>query len=151
MREIFCQTSRDYLRAAFEDLADAPDANVFAPAMEIITQSIENGEISKLVIIYTQFISSLSQKATLYQMLPIDLSTVENLPDVQKVYEFEPETTEVLDEGIRLYLEAKLMQAKIESAAAEHAMRMVAMGNANRNAKDLVDGLTLELNTVRQA
>jgi F-type H+-transporting ATPase subunit gamma len=43
------------------------------------------------------------------------------------------------------------MQAKIESAASEHAMRMVAMGNANRNASDLIDNLTLELNATRQA
>jgi F-type H+-transporting ATPase subunit gamma len=43
------------------------------------------------------------------------------------------------------------MQAKIESAASEQAMRMVAMGNANRNATDLIDDLTLELNATRQA
>lgn len=140
------------LRGVFEDLADAPDVNVFSPAMKTITQAIENGEISKLIIVYTEFISSLSQKATAYQLLPVDLPTVgDGSQSAQKVYELEPETRDVLEEGIRLYLEAKLMQAKIESAAAEHAMRMVAMGNANRNAKDLVDSLTLELNTVRQA
>ncbi len=57
----------------------------------------------------------------------------------------------LLDEALRLYFEAKLMQAKVESAASEHAMRMVAMGNANRNASDLIDNLTLELNATRQA
>jgi hypothetical protein len=43
----------------------------------------------------------------------------------------------VLEEALRLYFESQLMQARIESAASEHAMRMVAMGNANRNAGDL--------------
>lgn len=139
------------LRAAFEDLADVPDVNVFAPAMEIIRDGLNNGEISKVVIINNQFISSLVQKANSYQLLPIDLLVVEETSAANRVYELEPETGEVLDEAIRIYLEARLMQSKVESAAAEHAMRMVAMGNANRNAKELVEGLTLELNTVRQA
>src|SRR5205085_2794384 len=71
--------------------------------------------------------------------------------EAHRVYEFEPDTTEVLEEAIRLYAAARLMQARIESAASEHAMRMVAMGNANRNASDLIDNLTLELNATRQA
>ncbi len=83
--------------------------------------------------------------------MPIDLSDVEQSADPAKVYEFEPEITDVLEESIRLYCEAKLMQSKIESAASEQAMRMVAMGNANRNATDLIDSLTLELNATRQA
>src|SRR5581483_12500706 len=124
--------------------------NVFAPAMEMVQEELNAGNIGKIVIIYTQFLSSLSQKATAVQLLPVDLSTLQN-DQPAKVYEFEPELKDVLDEGIRLYLEAKLMQTKIESAASEHAMRMVAMGNANRNASDLIDNLTLELNATRQA
>lgn len=66
-------------------------------------------------------------------------------------YEFEPEISDVLSEGMKLYFVGKLMQARVESAASEHAMRMVAMGNANRNASDLIDDLTLEFNATRQA
>lgn len=138
------------LRGAYEDIADVPDVNVFAPAMEMIINGLANNEIGKVVIIYTQFVSSLTQKATALQLLPVDLSAQTGEPD-HKVYEFEPDITDVIDEGIRLYLEARLMQAKVESAASEHAMRMVAMGNANRNASDLIDNLTLELNATRQA
>jgi F-type H+-transporting ATPase subunit gamma len=138
------------LRGAYEDLADVPDANVFAPAMDMIIDGLTNGEIGKIVIVYTRFVSSLTQTATALQLFPIDLTqTSDETP--HKVYEFEPDITDVLDEAIRLYLEARLMQAKVESAAAEHAMRMVAMGNANRNASDLIDNLTLEFNATRQA
>jgi F-type H+-transporting ATPase subunit gamma len=137
------------LRGAYEDLEDAPDPNVFAPVMEAVIDGMAQGEYGKVVLVYTQFISSLTQKATLIQILPPQQPQDENSPKI--VYEFEPDITDVLDEGIRLYLEARLMQAKIESAAAEHAMRMVAMGNANRNASDLIDNLTLELNATRQA
>jgi F-type H+-transporting ATPase subunit gamma len=94
----------------------------------------------------------LVQKATSFQFLPVDTTPVAENENVDhRVYEFEPDTTDVLDEAIRLYSAAKLMQARIESAASEHAMRMVAMGNANRNATDLIDDLTLELNATRQA
>lgn len=141
------------LKGAYEDLADVPDINVFASTMDTITGGLANGEIGKVVLIFTQFVSSLTQKATAIQLLPIDLSQTVQNPDENPniVSEFEPDITDVLDEGIRLYLQARLMQAKIESAASEHAMRMVAMGNANRNASDLIDNLTLELNATRQA
>jgi len=139
------------LRGTYENIADVPDPEIFAPVMEMIQQQLIQGEIGEVVILYTQFISSLSQKATAFQLLPIDLSTVTTPEAQSKVYEFEPEVSDVLDEAIRVYSEAKLMQAKIESSASEQAMRMVAMGNANRNASDLIDGLTLELNATRQA
>ncbi|PJE65261.1 F0F1 ATP synthase subunit gamma, partial [Candidatus Saccharibacteria bacterium CG10_big_fil_rev_8_21_14_0_10_47_8] len=57
----------------------------------------------------------------------------------------------VLVEAIKLYLEAQLMRAKVDSSASEYAMRMMAMNSANRNASDLIDHLTLELNASRQA
>lgn len=139
------------LRGAYEDIADNPDPNVFAPVLDLISQETASGAIGRVVIIYTQFISSLNQKATAFQLMPVDLSSIEASGEPSKVYEFEPEVGDVLDEAIKLYSQAKLMQSKIESAASEHAMRMVAMGNANRNASDLIDGLTLELNATRQA
>ncbi|HLY67516.1 MAG TPA: ATP synthase F1 subunit gamma [Chloroflexota bacterium] len=138
------------LRGAYQDLPDVPDINVFGPAMEMAIDGLASGQIGKVVIIYTQFVSSLSQKTTAVQLFPFDLSQASDEAD-RRVYEFEPDITDVLDEGIRLYLEARLMQAKVESAASEQAMRMVAMGNANRNASDLIDNLTLELNATRQA
>ncbi len=139
------------LQGTYTDIADAPDVNVFAPVMEMIKQNLESGETSRVILIYTQFISSLSQKTTAVQLLPIDTNPPEGITETQKVYEFEPAIDDVLDEAIRLYIEAKLMQARVDSAASEHAMRMVAMGNSNRNASDLIDGLTLELNASRQA
>jgi F-type H+-transporting ATPase subunit gamma len=102
-------------------------------------------------LVYTEFVSALAQKVKLSPLLPITLP--EDAPEEENkiVYEFEPNLEAVLEEALRLYFESQLMQARIESAASEHAMRMVAMGNANRNAGDLIDGLTLELNATRQA
>ncbi len=140
------------LIGAYEDIADIPEANVFAPLQEAIAANMIEGKISSVKIIYTEFLSSLNQRAISSQLLPIDpLVAAENQLPKEIAYEFEPEIADVLNEGMKLYFEAKLMQARVESAASEHAMRMVAMGNANRNASDLVDNLTLELNATRQA
>lgn len=156
----FAQLGGIELIGAYHDIADIPEANVFAPIQEAITRSMLEGLISGIKIIYTEFLSSLNQRVTLYPLLPLVLSVGDknqlpagrqDQPLGEVVYEFEPEIEDVLAEGIKIYFEAKFMQARVESAASEHAMRMVAMGNANRNAGELIDNLTLELNATRQA
>lgn len=150
----FARLSDISLVAAYVDVADAPDTNVFAPVLETIGNGFENGDFNNVVLVYTQFISALSQKVQSSQLLPIRLPevTVEDKQDTSTiVYEFEPSLESVLEQALKLYFEAQLMQARVESATSEHAMRMTAMGNANRNAGELIDDLTLELNATRQA
>jgi F-type H+-transporting ATPase subunit gamma len=145
------------LLGTYTDVEDIPETNIFAPVIDSIEHGINNGDFSSVVIIYTQFISALVQKAQAKQLLPITVPEAgtnnagSNEEIDNKVYEFEPSLESVLEEALRLYFEASLMQARIESAASEHSMRMIAMGNANRNAGDLIDNLTLELNATRQA
>jgi F-type H+-transporting ATPase subunit gamma len=139
------------LLGTYQDVADIPESNIFAPVLETIEKGFNAGDFSSVVLVYTEFVSALAQKVKLSPLLPITLP--EDAPEEENkiVYEFEPNLEAVLEEALRLYFESQLMQARIESAASEHAMRMVAMGNANRNAGDLIDGLTLELNATRQA
>ncbi len=150
----FSRLSGIGLRGTYENIPDIPDVNVFAPVTEMVISGLRAGEFSKVVLIYTQFVSSLSQKAVAVPLFPVGQAaqtTDQPAQNDSTVFEFEPDISNVIDEGIRLYMEARLMQAKIESAASEQAMRMVAMGNASRNASDLIDNLTLELNATRQA
>jgi F-type H+-transporting ATPase subunit gamma len=139
------------LLGTYQDVADTPDSNIFAPVLETIEKGFEAGNFSSVVLVYTEFVSALTQKVKLSPLLPITLPEDASEEESKIVYEFEPNLEAVLEEALRLYFESQLMQARIESAASEHAMRMVAMGNANRNAGDLIDGLTLELNATRQA
>jgi F-type H+-transporting ATPase subunit gamma len=139
------------LLGTYQDVADTPDSNIFAPVLETIEKGFEAGNFSAVVLVYTEFVSALTQKVKLSPLLPITLPEDASEEESKIVYEFEPNLEAVLEEALRLYFESQLMQARIESAASEHAMRMVAMGNANRNAGDLIDGLTLELNATRQA
>lgn len=140
------------LSGAYVDVPDAPDANFFAPVLESILNGFREEKYSAVDIIFTQFISSLNQKAQKLPLLPIELDPQsETTEGPLKVFEFEPDIETVIDQALQLYLEARIMQAKIESSTSENAMRMVAMGNANRNASDLMDELALELNSLRQA
>jgi F-type H+-transporting ATPase subunit gamma len=143
------------LLGAYINIEDIPETNVFAPVIETIENGINNGDFDSVVIISTQFVSALVQRAQSRQLLPITIEPPREQAAEDEsnsiVYEFEPSLESVLDEILRLYFEAQLMEARIESAASEHSMRMIAMGNANRNAGDLIDNITLELNATRQA
>lgn len=137
----------------YENVPDSPDINVFAPALETITLGITNGDFASVDLIYTEFRSSLNQQARTLRLVPVETpdetTEKDNEPDV--TFEFEPNAEAVLDSALKLYFESSLRRARVEAAASEHAMRMLSMNSANRNAGDLIDNLTLELNATRQA
>jgi F-type H+-transporting ATPase subunit gamma len=147
----FARISDIELGGAYENIADSPDINVFAPVIETIQSGMAEGQFSSVQLIYTEFKSSLVQTVRQIQLLPLAIEPTGEETQPTKVYEFEPGIEQVLEESLRLYFEARIMAARVESAVSENAMRMVAMGNAHRNASDLTDALTLELNSVRQA
>lgn len=150
----FSRSSNVKLLGEYEEIADNPDINVFAPAIETISNGIENGEFGSVNILFTEFLSAMNQKARNLQLLPVPANGAEGEPETQPaniVYELEPDATAVLQSALKLYIESALLRARVEAAASEHAMRMMSMNNANRNAGDLIDNLTLELNATRQA
>jgi F-type H+-transporting ATPase subunit gamma len=147
----FARLKNINLLGTYVDVEDNPETNVFAPVIETIENGFENGDFNTVNLVFTEFVSALNQKARIRQLLPVTVPESTDQNESTMVYEFEPDLESVIDEALQLYLEAQLMQSRIESAASEHSMRMVAMGNANRNAGDLIDSLTLELNAARQA
>jgi F-type H+-transporting ATPase subunit gamma len=138
------------LVGAYEDVEDSPPANFFAGVLETIIRGYSEGSYGQVDILFTEFRSSLNQQASQFKLLPVNLPEG-SATESSKVYEFEPDMETVIEQALHIYIEAKIMQAKVESAASENAMRMVAMGNAHRNASDLIETLTLELNSLRQA
>lgn len=145
----FARISKVELVGAYEGVDDIPEPSVFAPVMETVFEGVKSGRFDAVEIIYTAFESTLNQKVKRLPLLPITLP--EEAAKDGKVYEFEPSPEVVLERAANLYLDSQFMQAKVESAASEHAMRMMAMSNATRNAGDLIEDYTLELNATRQA
>lgn len=137
----------------YENVADDPDINIFAPVLDGMTSGVISGEFGSVEIIYTEFISSLRQQVVSLPLIPIAALDEKTDDDEAKsvVFEFEPSVEAVLESALKLYFESALRRARVESAASEHAMRMMSMNNANRNAGELIDNLTLELNATRQA
>jgi F-type H+-transporting ATPase subunit gamma len=143
------------LIGAYESIPDDPDMNLFAPVLDTITTGVSEGRFGAVSLIFTEPVSTMVQQVRNLSLVPAIASTDEQKAGDEQnndvVYELEPDGQIVLDAAIRLYFESALWRARIEAAASEHAMRMISMGNANRNAGELIDDLTLELNATRQA
>jgi len=109
-------------------------------------------------MVYNRYISPLNQRVEVEEILPIPRTTLEEDED-RSAYEvalegdfiYEPEPDLILERLLPTYLETTIFRALLESAASEHGARMTAMRNASKNAGDLIDTLTLEMNRARQA
>jgi F-type H+-transporting ATPase subunit gamma len=123
------------------------------PIARVITDSFINGSIDRAVLVYPRFISTLSQRPEVVQLLPITPPEVPAGQDRPKRldYIFEPDPQSILEQLLPRYVEVLIYQAILETAASFFSAQMVAMRNATDNAKDLVDSLSLTYNKVRQA
>ena len=136
------------------------DRPAYADAQAIAHRAAElftNGEVDRVVLVYNTFVSALTQKVTEQDLLPIsadilETSEEERADDVMRGdFIFEPEPEEILERLLPVYLESQLYRALLESAASEQGARMTAMRNASKNAGELIDRLTLQMNRARQA
>jgi F-type H+-transporting ATPase subunit gamma len=126
----------------------------FANAREVSTALIEaftaeTDRVDEFHIIYTEFRSMITQTPVSGQVLP--LVTSEAPEGLLPQYEFEPDASEVLDALLPRYVEARVFNAMLQSAASEHAARRRAMKSATDNADELIKSLTRLANAARQA
>ena len=122
--------------------------------MKPVIEAYNKGEVSEVYILYTQYMSALTQKATVKQLLPVVSDTEESTEEAGETsggYSFEPSPEEVLEDLIPKYMNATLFGALLNSSTSEHASRMRAMKAATENAEDLIKVLTRESNQARQA
>lgn len=135
---------------AYHDFVDSPTAEDLRPILLTIIDGFSDKSYDAVDIVYTDFISSINQIPSSKRLLPVAFEDVE-LPVHLQDAVFEPSTAQVLEEVTERFVEVSMMQYLLESAASEHSSRMIAMKNATDNANDIVDDLTLALNTARQA
>jgi F-type H+-transporting ATPase subunit gamma len=115
------------------------------------------GEYDEIRIIYNEFKSAISQKLTVDRLLPIDLSKAAHVADEEAKYPmskdmiFEPAPEAMIEELLTQHFAMQVFRCLAESIAAEHAARMTAMENATKNAKEMINKMTLIYNNVRQA
>ncbi len=112
------------------------------------------GASSSVSILYNEFKSTIQQQIVVERLLPIpklELADADDTDAPLADYLFEPSAAEIFDSLLPRHVETQCFRALLESAAAEHAARMTAMDAATRNAGEMIDGLTLYMNKVRQA
>jgi F-type H+-transporting ATPase subunit gamma len=130
-----------------------------AHARDISSQIVEmytNKEVDAVYLIYNEFKSVIQQRIVVEKLLPLGADDVEKAPQPQATlgtvdYIFEQPPQEILNRLLPRYVEIQVFRALLESAAAEHGGRMAAMDSASRNAGEMIDLLTLNMNRVRQA
>ena len=114
-------------------------------------ETVETG-VDELHIVYTQFKSMITQIPEARRMLPLEVVESEATSStLLPMYEFEPNAAEVLNSLLPRYIEARVFNAMLQSAASEHAARRRAMKSATYNADELIKSLTRLANAARQA
>lgn len=134
---------------AYEDFADKPDGHELRAILDTAIEKFSSGEVDAVDIIFTEFVSSLTQTATIQRLLPAGFDVVEVSESVRDA-KYEPTLGAVLETVVYRLLGAQLFQSLLDAKASEHSMRMVAMKNATDNASDLIEDLTLAMNKARQ-
>jgi F-type H+-transporting ATPase subunit gamma len=137
------------LIGAYDDIADPLEGHEMHAALDSAYDLFIAGKVDAVDVVYTEFISSVTQVPKIERILPAGLAA-EVEDDVPSEAIFEPSTGEVLEGVVYRLLGAELFQALLDARASEHSMRMMAMKNATDNATDLIDDLTLAMNKARQ-
>ncbi len=127
-------------------------------ARDVIKRFTEDQEIDKAFIIYNEFKSVLQQRVVVEQLLPVSRASSnadesaapgQTLNLVDYIYEQPP--AEIFRKLLPRLVETQIFRALLESVASEQGARMTAMDSASKNASELIDSLTLNMNRVRQA
>jgi F-type H+-transporting ATPase subunit gamma len=137
------------LEAHFSGFGDRPTFAEVLPVARLISDDFLSGKTSRVDIVYSHFVSTLTQRPTLTALLPIVPNEDTVVPGNQFI--FEPGASRLLEQLAPRYIATRLYQAVLESKASEESSRMVAMKNATENAEELIEDLTLSYNKVRQS
>ena len=132
----------------------ANHADAMEIARKIIKTFTEDTSIDKVFLVYTEFKTVLSQKPVIEQILPIpriDRSDDGEGGGVEAEYIYEQPAAEIFGKLLPKQVETQLYKSLLESVASEQGSRMTAMESASKNAGELIDTLTLNMNRIRQA
>ncbi|WP_221348055.1 F0F1 ATP synthase subunit gamma [Streptomyces beigongshangae] len=142
--------------SGFTDEPSYGDAKKIAvPLIEAIEKETADGGVDELHIVYTEFVSMMTQTAVDSRLLPLSLEEVAEeqsaKDEILPLYDFEPSAEDVLDALLPRYVESRIYNALLQSAASKHAATRRAMKSATDNAGDLITSLSRLANAARQA
>ncbi len=130
---------------------------VYSDAVEIARKVIaiftDDETIDKVFVVFTEFKTVLSQKPVIEQLLPITRTASEGDTETgsEAEYIYEQPPAEIFGKLLPKQVETQIYRGMLESVASEQGSRMTAMDSASKNAGELIDSLTLNMNRIRQA
>ena len=133
----------------------AEHSDAMAVAQKVIKTFTEDETVDKVFLVFTEFKTVMSQFVKVEQLLPIPAITAEeetqaeNIAEAEYIYEQPP--AEIFGKLLPKQVETQIYRALLESVASEQGSRMTAMDSASKNAGELIDDLTLNMNRIRQA
>ncbi|HEX4899600.1 MAG TPA: ATP synthase F1 subunit gamma, partial [Pyrinomonadaceae bacterium] len=132
-------------------------AEAIGVARDVINRFTEDPELDKAFVIYNEFKSVLQQRVVVEQLLPVSRAKTESEANLSSQpvslvdYIYEQPPAEMFSQLLPRLIETQIFRALLESVASEQGARMTAMDSASKNASELIDSLTLNMNRVRQA
>lgn len=133
-------------------LGDKPGIDDLIGSIKIMLDAYSDGKIDRLYLVHNEYISALSQKPVITQLLPAKgIGLDDDELQAHWDYIYEPDAGELLDDVLMRYIESQVYRGAVENFACEMAAKMVAMKSATDNAGDIIDELQLKYNKARQA
>ena len=145
------------MAAEWNGFSDTPRqhnaAEITQALLDAYGRSVQDGGVDEIHVVYTDFVSMLTQQAEVRRLLPLEIVETSEQPasGPMPIYEFEPSPEDVLNALLPWYVESRLFHALLDSAASEIAARRRAMKSATDNAHELIEQLSREANKARQA
>src|SRR5262249_46268869 len=140
------------LLGTFIGIVDRVQYDDVIPIARVVMDGFLGGAMDRAVLVYPRFVSTLTQRPEVVQLLPIAPPQTAPGERTRRLdYIFEPDPQSILEQLLPRYVEVQLYQALLETAASFYSAQMVAMRNATENANELVQSLSLTYNKVRQA
>jgi len=149
---------RDFFRRFVEivsdhsGMPDRPRLEDVRPAATVAIEEFLKGDADEVWLLYSHYINTLRQVPARMRLIPPEVPEAEEKKSSgpESLYEFEPTPEAVLAQLLPRYVEVQLYHAVLENRASEQAAKMAAMRSATENANELIDGLTLQSNKLRQ-
>ena len=136
------------VRAEFSGLGDRPSLADLSPIARCVIDDYTNAVVDVVYLAYPKFVTTMTQRPIMEQLLPIEPAPVTKGQNVDYIYE--PSSDYVLAQLLPRFVEREIYHAVVETIASEQSARMVAMRNATDNAKEFIQELTLVYNKARQ-
>lgn len=132
-------------------LGDTPGVNDLVGIVKIMCDAYNEGKIDALYIAYNEFVSTMTQKPSVSQLIPLPVSEENKVANHYWDYIYEPDAKELLNLLLDRYIELQAYQGLVENIACEQAAKMMAMKSASDNAGDLIKDFQLAYNKARQS